>query len=166
LLIYQVSTDAGRARLFGDAADYDAKNPNWKEFKTTADLKAAHTGDNLNSVAQVWLANGAVALVRFDYSSPSGDWHDEVDYCFDSKGTLEVARAELRTFYGNVIYRRDLVHGPNGDLVETGGEYFDLFTGQPAKRPTDASGSREAKIPVIRNVQALPFFQLLGPRAS
>jgi hypothetical protein len=157
---------AEQARLFGDAADYDSKKPNWKEFRTSADLTAASTGNNFNSVAQVWLTNGDITLVRFNYSSPSGDWNDEVDYCFDSKGTLEIARAELRTFYGNVIFRRDLVRSPRGGFAETGSEFYHLFTGQPATRPTDFGDFFKSRIPVIPNVTSLPFYQLIRPKAK
>jgi hypothetical protein len=165
-VISQANAGVDQGRLFGDAADYDAKKANWREFKTSADVKAISTGNNLNSVARVWLTNGYVGLVRFDYSSPSGDWNDEVDCCFDSKGTLEIARAELRTFYGNVIHRRDLVRQPNGAFVETGGEFFSLFTGRSASRPTDFGDFFESKIPVIRNVQALPFYDLINLKAK
>jgi hypothetical protein len=140
-------------RIFADVAKEDDKQEIWKEFKSNKELEE----HDYYTQVFVWTKAGKVIAANHVFTSPSGDWAHYVNYYFRADGSLAKIKAELRTFYGDLIVLRDRYYDANGKLLKSTKKFRDLTTGKP-KKPTDFF---DQEIPVYLKLSALPFRKLL-----
>lgn len=147
--------------VFGLPSSTDKHEAQWRKFASTAELKkAAESAEaNLEQQVYVWTEGGKVIAANFTLQSESGDWALYPIYCFRENGTIAEISSELRTFYGEMLVRRDWKFDSNGRLLESKEKFLDLKTESP-KKPDEEFVDEET--PLYHKVSDLPFLSLLG----
>lgn len=140
-------------RMFGDAAEYEDNNSQWREFKT----RAAFDKATLYESATVWTRTGKVIFASFTFTSPSGDWAHFINYYFRDDGSVAKIAAQLNTFYGDVSVLHDQYFNNAGIMLHSTRKFLDLKTRRP-KKPGDYF---DHPVPVYRKVSELPFNKFL-----
>ncbi len=155
----------GKIRYFGNMAsmEQEAKD-DWRGFRTAKERDKATTDDNLFETADVTLRDGKVLLVKFMFTSPSGDWAHYIDACYRTDGTLARAVAELRTFNGNMRVVRTIYFSTKGRESKSQTSYFDLDNGKK-KQPTQGSFLDQEPTLFLKTAE-LPFSRLLSLRGA
>jgi hypothetical protein len=145
---------------FGDMASMREETPEaWRAFRSAKERESAATDDNLYTTADVTLLQGRILLVKFMFTSPSGDWAHYVDACYRPDGTLARIVADLRTFNGNIRVVRTIHFSPQGKEIKRQTTFYDLNSG---KKQQPSPGSFQDQEPTIfLRTQELPFFPLL-----
>lgn len=151
-------------RVYGDAASYDAKKPQWRRYSSVKALEKARV-ENLYEVALVYPREPASPLrVDFSLSSPSGDWAQYNTYYFRPDGPLAKLDSTHNTFYGNVRIHRILWFGREGTILKKVLAYRELGTEKRIDKPTTDYFNRQP--PVYRAPANLPFAHLLSSSST
>lgn len=87
-----------KPRFFVDVSDGLKQPEQWQEFKQQADIDAVCKGESCFQQAWIYHDKGQLMLAAFTFSSPSGDWVNNVDYYFYLNGKIAKNRSELRRF--------------------------------------------------------------------
>ena len=132
--VYQIDTQCAAAAKLGDAhkqdplfyADFsEGVRPGandgsgkWRSFKNAAELRtyAAKQGAP-NTQASIWKAPDGTTIALLHFSSDSGDWSDDTDYCFRPDGTLARAISALVNFSAEAYGHRTLWFGADGSVL-------------------------------------------------
>ena len=148
--------------VIADVSDYDTENPEWRKFKSTAELDAFREKTESYTIAYNWRMNGRIVASAFTIFSPSGDWAQYVNHYFRPDGSAAKVNTEMRTFNGDYIIIRENYFDPRGKLLKETAKFLDLTTKKP-KKPTAEmldENSEFYKADFYKKVSALPFFAL------
>jgi hypothetical protein len=159
-------TNSSRKVVVADTADYDQKKSKWTRFASDKALDGYRKKNETYSIAYNWKNGGKVVATNFTDFSPSGDWTQYTFHYFRPDGTVAKVEAELRTFYGDWIVKRNYYFDTSGRQIKKTSSYFNLNTNKP-KRPTDdvtSDTSGPFKVTVYKNVRKLPFASLLAAK--
>lgn len=148
-------------RVYGDAAKYDAKKPNWRQYKDVKALEKARK-ENLYEVALVYPQQFSPERVDLSLSSPSGDWAQSNTYIFWSDKLVKLDSTH-NTFYGNVSVHRNIWFSAlTGQVIRKMIVYRDLESGKKlSKAPGDFFNLQP---PLYMTPAQLPFAHLLKRR--
>jgi hypothetical protein len=145
-------------RVFADVSDAvlpaanDARGA-WRELKTRDELKAfAQTGNAPNTQATIWAAPDGTRVAEVYFQSDTGDWSDDVQYCFRADGTLARLEATLSNYAADVEGRRITHFDGAGAVLLTSGKASSLET---HKRVATMEGLSDP--PIYPTVASLPF---------
>lgn len=119
--------------------------------------------EDVDTQASVWKRPDGT-FVAMAFATPSGDWSQEVTYCFLADGTLGRSTATLTTFNVNAerdgdapVRRVRTRHfAPDGRELAMRSRAVSVASG----RPTDASFADPPE-PIYPTVSALPFARLV-----
>ena len=147
--------------VYGDAANYEAKKPNWRQYKDVKALEKARR-ENLYEIALVYPQQSSPERVDLTLSSPSGDWAQSNTYIFWSDKLVNLDSTH-NTFYGSVSIHRILWFSAlSGKVIRKVIVYRDLESGKKlAKAPGDFFNLQP---PLYMTPAKLPFAQLLKRR--
>jgi hypothetical protein len=153
-----------KPRVFGDVSENVLPKANdgrgtWRAFKSDDDLKAyAQKESAPNTQAWIWNAPDGTTFAQLYFASDSGDWADDVDYCFRADGSLARVVAALVNVTEGTNGRRDLYYGRDGGVLAKRERSFDERTKK--KLPKEHTGN---VVLIYPTVASLPFLQ--GPPA-
>ena len=148
-----------KPRLFGDLSEAISPEANdgsgkWREFKDAAALEAyAKENDTPNTQAHLWSAPDGTTIAGMYFQSGTGDWNDQVDYCFRPDGTLARADAALVNVSAAVSGHRVTYYGPGLRVLFTREKVFDDY--HHHKRLANTRDLND--IIVYPTVKSLPF---------
>src|ERR1700690_1543835 len=123
-----------KARILGDVSENDLPRANdgggtWRTFKSDDDLKAyAQKEGAPNTQVRTWRAPDGTTFAQMYFASDSGDWADDVDYCFRADGSLARVVAVLVNVTEGTNGRRDLYYGRDGGVTAKRAQSFDERT--------------------------------------
>jgi hypothetical protein len=144
--------------ILGVAGSSERPSGVWRRYGSKDELhKAWQENEDRHLGAYVWLWNGEVVRINFGLQSASGDWVQYTRYCFRA-GALLKLDYELRTFYGEMIVRRQWIYDAKGRAIKSSEEFLDLQTERP-KRPGEAFIDEPTTI--YHRVADLPFLALV-----
>src|SRR5262249_17254175 len=134
----------------------------WRLFKSADELKA-HVAKHgaPNTQAEIWTAPDGTTIALLHFSNASGDWTDDIEYCFRPDGTLARAVAALMNIAAEVDGHRTTWFGADGAVLYTKEKASE--SGQRRKPGPDLMADLDATI-VYPTVKSLPF--LAPPRAA
>jgi len=126
---------------------------------------AARSTPQVFDTFSLWRAPGAV-VVKMSVSPPSGDWVQEVVYCFAAHGPLLRVESTLGTLQGYdpskdvsaAVSRIRVSHfAADGRVLRTTTRVLDATTGRPAPQLQYL----EVDEPLFKTLKALPFIALV-----
>jgi hypothetical protein len=125
----------------------------WREFKTRDELKTfAQTGTAPNTQASIWKAPDGTRIAQVYFQSDSGDWSQDVEYCFRADGTLARLVGALSNYAADVEGERTIHFDARGAVVATTGKARSVET----RKPLPTLDGLETP-PVYPMVASLPF---------
>ena len=147
-----------RSRFFADvsSAVLPAANDGrgqWRELETRDALKAlTQTGSTPNTQASLWSAPDGTTIAEMYFQSDSGDWSQDVDYCFRADGTLARLTGALSNYASDAEGERTIHFDAHGAVLSTTGKAHSVESHKPL--PTlDGLDTP----PVYPTVASLPF---------
>ncbi|MFH1367657.1 MAG: hypothetical protein ABII64_00895 [Elusimicrobiota bacterium] len=157
-----VKSNEKKRLYFGDVSDATSeKESRWVKFVSAEERKVKSTGDNLCEIADVWIRNNDIVFLIVFYTSPSGDWSKSACYYFYKNGNTAKITSELRTSYGNVIVKDELLFSLNGKLVRSDNEILDIDTKKTVSKEKMKEGYIDPEIKNIMKISILPFIGLI-----
>jgi hypothetical protein len=150
-----IKSNKKQMRVF---ATVDAKDQQWREFKSEKARQNADDGDGSNTSVFAWVKDGKLIYAGFTFQSTSRDWAHYVNYYFRADGSLAKIDAKLNTFYGYLTVERRQYHSKAGKLLKSSVQYFDLNTKQKKKPGDDFI---DEPLPIYKQAKSLPFDYLL-----
>jgi hypothetical protein len=145
-------------RVFADVSDAVLPAANdgrgsWRELKTRDELKTfAQTANAPNTQASMWRAPDGTTIAEVYFQSDTGDWSDDVQYCFRADGTLARLEATLSNYAADVEGRRITHFDGAGAILHTSGAASSLET---HKRVATMDGLSDP--PIYPTFASLPF---------
>jgi hypothetical protein len=133
--------------------------PVWKVFASDDEREQA----DADSLANVWVRNGRVAVVALTLQSSSRDWVLFVTYYFRPDGTLAKVDSTLNTFYGDLSVECVWLYDRNGKTLDFRSAFYDLHT---RKRVRPNRDFIDRVVPRYETVRRLPFWRLVRPTGS
>jgi hypothetical protein len=133
--------------------------PVWKLFASDDEREMA----DADSLANVWVRKGRVAVVALTLQSSSRDWALFVTYYFRHDGTLAKIDSTLNTFYGDLSVERVWFYDRNGKTLEFRAAFYDLHTRRRVRPNRDFI---DKVVPRYETVRRLPFWRLVRPTRS
>jgi hypothetical protein len=125
----------------------------WREFKTRDELRTfAQTGAAPNTQASMWSAPGGTTIAQVYFQSDSGDWSQDVEYCFRADGTLARLTGALSNYAADVEGERTIHFDARGAVLSTAGKARALET----RKPLPTLDGLDTP-PVDPTVASLPF---------
>lgn len=156
-----------RSRFFADvsSAFLPAANDGrgqWRELKTRDELKAlTQTGSTPNTQASLWSAPDGTTIAEMYFQSDSGDWSQDVDYCFRADGTLARLTGALSNYATDAEGERTIHYDPHGAVLATTGKAHSVESHKPL--PTlDGLDTP----PIYPTVASLPFLAATRPAGA
>ncbi|HEX4403667.1 MAG TPA: AgmX/PglI C-terminal domain-containing protein [Polyangia bacterium] len=126
-----------RFRMFADVSDAVLPAANdgsgsWRAVTKHDDPKAASpTGNAPNTVASLWSASDGTTIAQVYFQSDSGDWSQDVEYCFRADGTLARLTGALSNYAADVEGARTIHYAPTGDVLSKTGKARALESHKP-----------------------------------
>ena len=151
--------------IVADTAEYDSGKTHWQKFASEKVLEKFRDKTETYSIAYNWISKGKLVQTNFTDFSPSGDWAQYTFHYFWPDGTIAKVEAEMRTFMGDYIIKRDFYMDAKGKVIKKTTGYFDLTTRKPKKPNKDILGDENsgfAEITFYRTTDKLPFASLIG----
>ena len=130
--------------------------PVWRVFASDDEREQADT----ESLANVWVRKGRVAVVALTLQSNSRDWVLFATYYFRPDGTLAKIDSTLNTFYGDLSVERVWFYDRNGKTLDFRAAIYDLHTRKRARPNRDFI---DEVVPRYDTVRRLPFWRLVRP---
>lgn len=131
----------------------DTVSESWRRVAVLSPIGAGQQN------AEAWVSKKGEILVSTFTNSKSGDWYQEVDYCFRVDGSLARAQETLNTFYasnGGVRVYKDLYFNSDGTAITSTVNVVDLKTQNPT-----TSTYQDRDLPIFKTITQLPFFGLI-----
>jgi hypothetical protein len=147
-----------RFRMFADVSDAVLPAANdgtgsWRAVTEHDDPKATSpTGNTPNTVASLWSAPDGTTIAEVYFRSDTGDWSQDVEYCFRADGTLARLAGALSNYAADVDGERTMHFDARGAVLSTAGKARSLET-HKALPTLDGL----ATPPVYPTVVSLPF---------
>jgi hypothetical protein len=125
----------------------------WRELATHAELKSlTRAGSTPNTQASLWSAPDGTTIAEMYFQSDSGDWSQDVDYCFRADGTLARLTGALSNYATDAEGERTIHFDAHGAVLSTTGKAHSVESHEPL--PTlDGLDTP----PVYPTVASLPF---------
>jgi hypothetical protein len=147
-----------KPRVFADLSEAVLPKANentgtWRSFETSEELKAYTRKANVpNTQASIWSAPDGTTIADMYFQSDTGDWSDDVEYCFRADGTLARLTAALSNYAADVEGTRVTHFDGGGGVLLTRAKAFALET---RKRLPTTDGLDDP--PLYPTVASLPF---------
>jgi hypothetical protein len=130
--------------------------PAWKVFASDDEREQA----DADSLANVWVQKGRVAVVALTLQSSSRDWVLFATFYFRPDGTLAKIDSTLNTFYGDLSVERVWFYDRGGKTLDFHTAFYDL---QTRKRVRPNRDFVDKVVPRYETVRRLPFWKLVRP---
>jgi hypothetical protein len=159
-----------RSRFFADvsSAFLPAANDGrgqWRELKTRDELKAlTQTGSTPNTQASLWSAPDGTTIAEMYFQSDSGDWSQDVDYCFRADGTLARLTGALSNYATDAEGERTIHYDAHGAVLATTGKARSVESHKPL--PTLDGLDTPPVYPTIESLPYLAATRRAGARAA
>jgi hypothetical protein len=147
-------------RIYADLSDAVRPGPDdaagkWREFKSDDELEAYRVKQKApNTKASIWNAPDGTTIASLRFGSASGDWSDEVEYCFRPDGSLARAAAALANIEAEVYGHRTTWFAADGAVLFTKEKASE--NGRRRQPGPDLMEGLDATI-VYPTVKSLPF---------
>jgi hypothetical protein len=153
-----ITNDPQHRRVFASLSANGEATP-WREYDYD-DLQARLQTLGTNQVAEFWLREDGAAFVQTTFTVDTGDWNQDVRYCFQSDGSLARTQFTMNSFAGDEGMRGFRVR-----YFASGGRQI-FMTSETREIESDEKRSENEfpeQEPIYRTVSALPFAALMMP---
>ncbi len=117
-----------RFRMFADVSDAVLPAANdgsgsWRPVTKHDDSKATSpTGNAPNTFGSLWSAPDGTTIAEVYFQSETGDWSQDVEYCFRADGTLARLAAALSNYAADIEGARAIHYDANGAVLVKAGK--------------------------------------------
>jgi hypothetical protein len=153
-----ITNDPQRRRAFASLSANGEATP-WREYDYD-DLQARLQTLGTNQVAEFWQREDGAVFVQTTFTVDTGDWNQNVRYCFQADGSLARTQFTMNSFAGDEGMRGFRVR-----YFSAGGRQI-FMTSETREIESDEKRSEnefQEQEPIYRTVSALPFAALMMP---